>query len=155
MVADPEIIQAVPGTKNKASTYNTNFANMVQYVKDSMATTSEDVAETLSLYQEVNTLSTQGTIALTSNTINAITPDGDVTFTLPTITGEDTGKYHQILVQVYMPETIYTIEEGTTFYFDGIKPAYYDTGSYDIIYVYDNIRALWCCSAIYKGVVSE
>ena len=151
-VPDPTIIEAVAGTKNKASTYNTNFANMVQYVKDCMTETATDVAQTLSLYQTVNTLSTQGTISLTTNTINTITPDGAVEFVLPTITGDDTGKFHQILVQVNL-STVYDIDFGTTYFFDLIEPSLSAGGLYDVIYEYDNASNNWVCGSVYKGAL--
>ena len=151
MVADPEIIQAVPGTKNKASTYNTNFANMVQYVKDSMTESETYIQDQLTTYAEVNTLdNTQSTLEIESNKVYNITPEEDIAFTLPTIT--ETGNYYQILVQLNMP-TVYTIDLGTTYCFNGIEPDLSMTGNYDIIYTYDNAVAKWCVGAIFKGDV--
>ena len=152
-VQDPVITRAVPGTKNKASVYNTNFDNMVQYVKDCMDGSVTYVQEQLTTYAEINTLSTQGTIELDTNTINTITPDGAVTFTLPTITGDDAGKYHQILVQIHIPETPYTINLGTNYYFNSNAPSLTTSGDYNLIYEYDNINSHWVVGAISKGTV--
>lgn len=153
MVADYDIVQAVAGTKNKASVYNENFNRMKQYVDDSVEELTTETQNTLSVYQTVNTLATSGTVSLTADTVNTITPQGAVTFSLPTITGDDAGKYHQILVQVNMT-TVYNIGLGTTYFFDLIEPSISAIGLYDVIYEYDNATNNWVCGAIYKGVIS-
>ena len=152
MPQDPVIKTATAGTKSKASDYNANFTNMVNYVKDAMSESETAIRSALTTYTTVNTLSTQGTISLTSNTINTITPDGAVEFVLPTITGEDASKYHQILVMVNMP-TVYTIDVGTDYCYNGTFPDLRLAGNYDIIYTYDNVKADWCVGAIFKGEV--
>lgn len=155
MTDEIEIIPAVAGQKNKASTYNENFNRMKNFVNTSVANLETETQNTLSLYQTVNTLATSGTVALTDNSVNTITPQGVITFTLPTITGEDAGKFHQILVQVNLTNTTYITASddklGTDYYFNGIKPRFTFTGYYDLIYSYDNIKTEWCVGAIYKG----
>lgn len=160
MTDEIEIIPAVAGQKNKASTYNENFNRMKNYVITSVETLEAETRSTLSLYQTVNTLATSGTIALTDNSVNSITPAGAVTFTLPTITGGDAGKFHQILVQVNIGSgaTSYLSADderlGTENYFNNIEPVFNAVGIYDIIYEYDNVSGEWCCGSLYKGTVS-
>ena len=155
MTDEIEIIPAVAGQKNKASTYNENFNRMKNYVIDSVETLEAETQSTLSLYQNVNTLATSGTITLTDNSINTIIPQGAVTFALPTITGEAANKFHQILVQVKLDDVSYITADddrlGTDYYFNGKAPRFTFEGGYDIIYSYDNINAKWCVGAIYKG----
>lgn len=152
MVADYDIVQAVAGTKNKASVYNENFNKMKKYVDDSVEDLTTETQNTLSLYQSVKTLATSGTIALETNTVNTITPQGAVTFSLPTITGDDAGKYHQILVQVNM-STVYTVDVGTTYYFNSNPPSLTAVGDYNLIYEYDNVKGHWVVGAISKGTI--
>lgn len=153
MTDEIEIIPAVAGQKNKASTYNENFNRMKNYVIGSVETLEAETQSTLSLYQTVNTLATSETVTLTDNSINTIIPQGAVTFRLPPITGEEAGKFHQILVQVKLDDVSYITADddrlGTDYYFDYIKPTF-SVGYYDIIYSYDNIKNKWCVGAILK-----
>ena len=97
--------------------------------------------------QAINTLS--GTaITLTDNSINTLTPTGNTTFTLPTVT--DTTIFHQILVQLDL-STLYTIDLGTTTYFNETAPDLSATGNYNILYEYDNALSEWVVGAISKG----
>jgi hypothetical protein len=98
--------------------------------------------------KKINVLGTSGTIALKDNSINTITPTGAVTFTLPTITNNN--KFHQILVQVDMA-TVYTIDFGTTCYFNDKTPSLSSIGMYDLIYEYDRVNEKWVCGAMQKG----
>lgn len=144
----PELHIAVPGTKNTASKYNENFDLMLNYIDDSIDAEKTYVNNLLSQYETVNSLATSGTITLDDNTINTITPQGNVTFSLPTVTA--TTKFHQILVQMNLTST-YTISLGTTYYFDNVQPLFTATGLYDIVYEYDNASGNWVVGAIYKG----
>ena len=149
----PVLKQAVAGEKSKASDYNENFEKMMSYVDDAIDCVNDAVDyvdNTLTIYTKINTLGTSGTIALTTNTINKITPVDDVTFTLPTI--EDNTLYNQILVQVKLTNT-YSITLGTNYFFDLVKPTFNTTGVYDIMYEYDSNIESWVCGAVYKGVV--
>lgn len=102
--------------------------------------------------QPVTVLATSGTIALSDNSINSITPTGTVTFTLPTIT--DNTKFYQILVQVKLTNTSYIVASrlGTTHYFNKITPQFPATGNYNIYYEYDATDGNWYVGNIIKGV---
>ena len=95
----------------------------------------------------VNVLPTSGTINLTDNSINTITPNGNVTFALPAVT--DLTNFHQILVQVKLTSS-YTINLGTSYYFNEETPTF-SNHSYDIVYEYDNINTHWVVGSIIKG----
>ena len=95
----------------------------------------------------ITSLASSGTINLTDNSINVITPSGTVTFSLPTIT--DNTVFHQILVQVNL-STSQTINVGTTHYFNGKAPDISSTGKYDIIYEYDKLGSYWVCGWMRK-----
>lgn len=94
----------------------------------------------------VNILSSSGTINLSDNSVNRITPSGTVTFTLPTVS-EHT-KFHQILIQLVINDT-YTINLGTTYFFNKAVPDFTETGYYNLIYEHDGTR--WVCGSIVKG----
>ena len=94
----------------------------------------------------VNVLSSSGTINLSDNSVNRITPSGTVTFSLPTVT--DHTKFHQILIQINLNDT-YTINLGTTYYFNKAVPDFTETGYYNLIYEHDGTR--WVCGSIVKG----
>lgn len=149
-ITRPELHEAVAGQKSKASDYNENFTLLMGYVEDSIDENETYTQSVLSVYQGVNTLASSGTIALTDNSINTITPTGDVEFTLPTITGEGIGKFHQILVQVNL-STVYTIDPGTTYCFYGVTPSFTTTGNYNLIYEYDNVKGSWAAGVISKS----
>lgn len=101
---------------------------------------------------EINTpitaLSTSGTIALADNSANSINPTGNVVFTLPTIT--DNTKLHQILVQINL-STTYTINVGTSYFFNKTAPDLSAAGVYDLIYEYDKVNQYWVCGLLPKG----
>lgn len=102
----------------------------------------------------INTLSTSGTIALTDNSINSITPSAAVTFTLPTVT--DNTVFHQILVQVNL-STVYSIDLGlgaTPHYFNKTAPDMSNVGVYNLYFEYDKANQYWVCGCIEKGAAS-
>ena len=103
----------------------------------------EDVAKAM------NVLATSGTIALTDNSVNTITPTGNVTFTLPTVT--DNTKFHQILVQINMTTAV-TLNVGTTIFFNKTAPDFSEAGLYNLIYEYDGTN--WVCGLLSKGAAS-
>lgn len=150
-MATYSVIQAVAGTKNKASVYNENFTRMKNYVDTSISDLQTETQSTLSVYQNVNSLLSSGTLSLSADRIYVLTPSDNVTFTLPTIEGTETSKFHQIMVQVAMPETVYTINLGTTHYFDLEAPDLTHTGNYNIYFEYDNINNTWVAGAVRKG----
>ena len=103
------------------------------------------------LAKPVNALAASGSITLTDNSVNKVTPTGNITFTLPTVT--DTTKFHQILVQVNL-STVVTIGVGTTYYFNKTAPDLSAAGVYDLIFEYDNVNGYWVCGLLSKGAAS-
>ena len=97
------------------------------------------------------TLGTTGTIALADNSAYQITPTGTVTFSLPSVT--DKTKLHQILVQLKLT-SVYTINLGTTYFFNKTKPDLSTTGTYTLVYEYDNLGNYWVCGGASKGTQS-
>lgn len=128
-----------------------NLSDLQTTVKSSVVgAINETVGSINSLQnQPITVLETSGTIALADNSINSITPTGNVTFTLPTIT--DNTVFHQILVQMNL-STVYTIDVGATNYFNYSILAFDEVGQYNIIYEYDSIAEHWVVGAIGKGV---
>ena len=68
---------------------------------------------------------------------------------LPTIT--DNEEFHQILVQVTLLN-IYSIDVGTTYFFNSTEPDLSNAGIYDIIFEYDKENNCWVCGVLEKGV---
>lgn len=99
----------------------------------------------------INTLSTSGTITLSDNSINSITPSGNITFALPTIT--DNTVFHEIMVQINL-STVYTIDVGTTYYFNKKAPDLSTAGTYNLYYEYDKASQHWYCGVLSKGTAS-
>lgn len=102
---------------------------------------------------EITSLETSGTIELSDNSVNQVTPTGNITFTLPTVT--DLTVFHQILVQLNL-STVYTIDMGlgeTPHYFNSTAPDLSSTGVYNLIFEYDNTNGYWVGGAIAKGVI--
>lgn len=96
----------------------------------------------------VNTLDQSGSILLSDNSINTITPTGSVTFTLPSITNNTI--YHQILIQVYLTD-VFSITLGTSYYFNETPPDMSSTGVYTIIYEYNVLQQYWVVGALKIG----
>ena len=96
----------------------------------------------------VNTLDTSGTVTLTDNSVNTITPSAAVTFSLPTVS--DNTVFHQILVQINL-STVYTLTLGTSYYFNKTAPDMSSTGVYNLIYEYDKANQYWVVGLIGKG----
>ena len=99
----------------------------------------------------INELATSGSITLSDNSINSITPSGNITFTLPTIT--DNTVFHEIMIQINL-STVYTIDYGTTYYFNKTAPDLSSAGTYNLYYEYDKATQQWYCGALSKGTVS-
>ena len=102
----------------------------------------------INFYDYFNTLPSSGTIALTNNSLNAITPTDAVIFTLPVVT--DPTILNQILVQIDL-STLYSIDVGTTHFFNGKAPDLSTAGSYNLIYEYDEITGVWVCGWMRKS----
>lgn len=109
------------------------------------------LAEKQDIAQSINVLSTSGTVALSDNSINSITPTAAVTFTLPTVT--DATTFHQILVQMNL-STLYSITLGTSYYFNNTAPDLSSTGVYNLIFEYDNANNYWVVGCVSKGAAS-
>lgn len=123
-----------------------NLSNLDTTDKTSVVNAINEVVETQK--QPIITMAAaSGTISLNDNTIYNIIPVGNITFSLPTISNNN--YYHQILIQLDL-STVYQINEGTTYYFNGSAPSYV-SGYYDIIYSFDRSLNQWVCGAIYKG----
>lgn len=90
-----------------------------------------------------------GSVNLDDNLIYGIEPTGTITFVLPTVT--DATKFHQIMVQVKLA-SVQTINLGTTYYFNKVKPDLSSAGLYNIMYEYDNIDGRWVVGSVSKGV---
>ena len=118
-------------------------------VIDSLPSTFiSNVKTILSIYQDVITPeSTSGEIELETNKIYRFTPTDDITFVLPTITGDDVSKFNQIYVQMDFP-TVYDINfsaEG----FNNVTPAINTAGKYNILYEHDGSE--WKCGIIKRN----
>lgn len=97
----------------------------------------------------ISSLPSIGTISLQNNGYFNCQPTGDITFVLPTIT--DNTKFYQIVIQLSIASTLYDITLGTSHYFNGIEPEFNINSNYDLIYMYDSIRRVWCCTSVYKN----
>lgn len=93
-------------------------------------------------------LPSSGTINLTTNSINYINPSGAITFVLPNVSPDT--KLNQILIQVYL-STVYSINVGTTHYFNGKTPNMSTTGMYNLIFEYDESLNYWVCGWLRKS----
>lgn len=123
-----------------------NLSNLDTTDKTSIVDAINEVVETQK--QPIITMAAaSGTISLNDNTIYSIVPVGNITFSLPTISNNN--YYHQILIQLDL-STVYQLNLGTTYYFNGTEPSIV-SGYYDIIYSYDRSLNQWVCGAIYKG----
>lgn len=161
MATRPELHRAVQGTKNTATNYNDNFDAMMDFIDDSideaksyvddfMPSQTGQAGKTLmtdgtnASWVDTNTyfnqLASSGTINLTTNSLNYIEPTGAVNFVLPDISTDT--KLNQILVQVKL-STVYSINVGTTHYFNGKSPQMSSTGMYDLIFEYDEAQDVW------------
>jgi hypothetical protein len=94
----------------------------------------------------VNILASSGTVNLSDNSINRITPSGTVTFSLPAISNHT--KFHQIFVQIILNDT-YTINVGTSYYFNKAVPDFSTTGTYDLIFEHNGTN--WVCGSMITG----
>jgi len=131
------------------TTLQSNISSVNSTLNGRINTTNSNLSDLSdAVHQTINQLATSGTIALTIDSVNAITPSQSVTFTLPTVS--DNTIFHQILVQLNLT-TVYTIDVGTTHYFNGKAPDLSTTGSYDLIYEYDKANNCWVCGWMRKS----
>lgn len=139
----------VPNIGNLADLDTTDKSSIIDAINENVGNIGQ-INTTLSM--PVTTLATSGTIALSDNSINSITPTASVTFTLPTVT--DNTKFHQILVQVNLTNTNYLTASnlGASEYFNASAPAFPQTGFYNIYYEFDILSNAWCVGSVIKGV---
>lgn len=134
---------------DKIPTIQTEGEQLAQAVEGLSETTSSlqtAVSNKADINYPLNTLSTSGTINLSDNSVNRITPSGAVTFALPAVS--DNSKFHQILVQIEL-NTVYSINVGTDFYFNKVAPDFTLTGTYNLIYEHNGTN--WVCGSIVTG----
>lgn len=130
-------------------TVQSNMASINSTLNSSINSVSSDVTALAAVTNPtITSLASSGTIALSDNSINKITPSGTVTFTLPTVTNNSV--FHQILVQVNMT-SVQTINVGTSHYFNSKAPDMTSTGKYDLIYEYDSNGGFWVCGWMGKS----
>lgn len=141
-VADIEDKADADTVSSQINTLSTSLTSVQSSLSTSISNLSNVTNPT------ITTLATSGTIALGDNSINVVTPTAAITFGLPTVT--DNTKFHQILVQIQM-STVYSINVGTTYYFNKKAPDMSATGYYNLIYEYDKQYAHWVCGCMKKG----
>lgn len=127
-----------------------------RYLLNNRYTTEAKVSDMLEQYKPTIYMTpiqnASGTVTLADNTGYAITATGNVTFSLPTVTNSNI--LHKIFIQLYISGS-YTINLGTTNYFDKLPPVFAANGMYNIIYEYDNNRNLWIAGSMVKGAASN
>lgn len=143
-----------------ASDFNNNFTELNTMITDTntalsaMSTTFTSIVyNILSVYQDINDLSSSGSIPLEAHKIYRITPTGTVTFVLPTPTTEYVNQFQQILIQVKFGNSVPTVNFGTNYFFDLIKPTFTTNSYYNLVYEYDHKIGDWVCGACRKGSV--
>lgn len=92
------------------------------------------------------------TVFLEDNSIHGITISGNTTFVLPTSL-TPVSAFHQSLIQINMP-TVYTIDLGTSYFFNNTAPDLSQAGTYNLYWEYDNIAGHWVCGCLGKGAAS-
>lgn len=140
--------------KNKPTTlssFDDDLGSNPIHTHNQYLTQHQDISGKEDIAKTINILSTSGTIALTDNSVNSINVAGNVTFTLPTVSDNTT--FHQILVQIYM-STLYSINVGTTYFFNSESPDLSARGVYDLIFEYDKVNQYWVCGGFKKGSAS-
>ena len=99
-------------------------------------------------YTYFTELPSSGTINLATNSLNYISPRGAVILNLPSPDASE--GLNQILVQVNLT-TIYSINVGTSHFFNGKIPNLSTVGGYNLIYEYDEINRVWVCGWMRKS----
>ena len=131
----------------------TTTSDLGAYLTEHDYTTSSMVSNIISqskptIPMEVRT-NVLGTVTLADNQGYALTASGNITFQLPTIS--DLSILHKIFIQLYLPSSSYTINLGTTIYFNKVAPVFTTAGMYDLTYEYDNAREVWVVGSTIKG----
>lgn len=160
----------IPGTPARALEVMENFDALLDYLKNLTKDLEDYVRENIDaldertddklkeVYAKIQALIDQLELEkkvvqlkgispiLVDNRAHAITLSGNTKFVLPTVTDKE--KFHQMLVMVDMP-IVYTIDLGTSVYFNDSEPFMTDPGKYTLIYEYDGSN--WTVGALYKG----
>ena len=99
---------------------------------------------------EITTLTSGESISLNSNTFNKLTINQDFSFTLPSIT--DNNSVYQITVYLNITSSdAISINWGTTHFFNNSIPTIEGNSNYNVIYEYDCINSYWVCGVIQKS----
>ena len=131
-------------------------ADNMNHIEDGIADCSQELIDAVQRIDNIEPylppdyiqLASSGTINLTTNSVNYIEPTNSVTFVLPDVSAS--AKLNQILVQVYL-STVYSIDVGTTHYFNDKTPNMSSTGMYNLIFEYDESRNYWICGWLRKS----
>lgn len=139
----------IPTVPTNLSSFTDDLGSSPTHTHSQYLTSHQDISGKEDVAKAMNVLATSGTIVLTDNSVNTITPSAAVTFTLPTVT--DNTKYHWIYVQIKL-STVYTINLGLggSYYITSDAPDLSTTGVYDLFYEYDTSNQRWRAGAI-KG----
>ena len=113
---------------------------------DIIVADKEDISKSI-----IDLGTSNGTFTLNDNLIYKITPNGTCIFTLPT--NLNSTNFHQILIQINL-STVYTIDVGTSYYFNKTTPDLSESGVYNLIYEYDTNDGYWVCGLLTKGATS-
>ena len=144
----------IPTVPTNLSSFNDDLGTSPTHTHSQYLTQHQDISGKEDINKPMITLDTSGTITLSDNSRNTITPTGNITFTLPTVT--DLTVFHEILVQINLTSVV-TFDLGlgiTPLYFNGNVPDLSSIGVYDLIYEYDNDNDCWVCGVVTKEVVS-
>jgi len=98
--------------------------------------------------QNLTELVSGNELTLEEDSIYYLELSQNVTFKLPE--PEDTGIYHQILIQLTLTSVV-TIDLGTTYFLNEETPDLSETGDYDIIFEFNPYYTKWFCGVIKKG----
>lgn len=138
----------IPTVPTALSSFTDDLGSSPTHTHSQYLTSHQDISGKEDVNKAMNTLATSDTIALSDNSVNKVTPTGNITFTLPTVT--DLTVFHQILVQINL-STVYTIDVSTSYFFNQTAPDLSNVGVYNLIFEYDNANSYWVCGLLTKG----
>lgn len=98
----------------------------------------------------VQIANTSGTINLSLNTAHNVYISGPTTFSMPVRQIDQRDKTNQMFVQIHM-DGVYSINLGTTHFFNNKTPNLSSAGSYNLYYEWDQLRSVWVCGSMQKG----
>ena len=139
--------------KDKSDSYNSSITTLTSTVgthssdiSGLQSTTSSLTTDKADKNYPMTVLASSGTINLSDNSVNRITPSGTVTFELPTVS--DHTKFHQIMVQIIL-NSVVTINVGTSYFFNKTAPELSETGKFDLVYEHNGTN--WVCGCVPTG----